>query len=133
MPRVHQRNVMISRNSWNALMRIGGSIYNIYYLLGGIYCVYTTLYLHLSLLHSRAVNGSAICHLYTFWSEVWKWYVWIYVRIHHVCTHYISCCNAITNNLFVYYLQGNMISNKSKFNHINGRFNFISSIVMTYL
>ena len=26
----HQRNQMISENAWNALMRIGGSIYKLY-------------------------------------------------------------------------------------------------------
>jgi len=29
MPAVHQRNLMITRNAWNALMRNGGSIDNI--------------------------------------------------------------------------------------------------------
>ena len=27
----HQRNQMISENAWNALMRIGGSIYKLYH------------------------------------------------------------------------------------------------------
>ena len=66
MPRFHQWNLMTSRNDWNALMRNGGSIYDIYSLLGGY------------LLFIIAFNGSAISHLYTFsflWSEVWKWYI----------------------------------------------------------
>jgi len=84
-------------------MRIGGSIYNIYYLLGGIYCVYTTLYLHLSLLHSRAVNGSAICHLYTFEvrceSGMYE-YTYVYIMYAHTIFHVVMLsliiCSFIT-------------------------------------
>ena len=82
-----------------------------------IYCIY---YLCFLLMHSWALDSSAIWHLYTFsslWSEMWKWYIhsyhdsWNIVHIFTIGKEYYKCQSSecyLSKNVFHWADSGTM-------------------------